>query len=121
MGRYGIRGLVIDPYNELDHQRAKNTTETEYVSQLLTKLKRFAQHYRCVVCPHPGALNQELPVGLDGGFCELGRKLHDSRPKMECIVVLVTSYFRFLASAPKVDWQAGAEAPARCLLTQSIT
>jgi hypothetical protein len=69
VGRYGIRGLVIDPYNELDHQRAKNTTETEYVSQLLTKLKRFAQHYRCVVCPHPGALNQELPVGLDGGFC----------------------------------------------------
>jgi hypothetical protein len=27
-------------------------------------------------------------------------------------VVLVTSYFRYLASAPKVHWQAGAAAPA---------
>jgi hypothetical protein len=34
---------------------------------------------------------------------------------MEYIVVLVTSD---LASAPKVHWQAGAGAPARCLLSQ---
>jgi hypothetical protein len=31
---------------------------------------------------------------------------------MEYIVVLVTSYFRYLASAPKVHWRARAEAPA---------
>ena len=42
--RYGIRGLVIDPYNELDHQRPVHMNETEYVSQMLTKVKRFAQH-----------------------------------------------------------------------------
>jgi twinkle protein len=42
--RYGIRGLVIDPYNELDHQRPVHMTETEYVSQMLTRIKRFAQH-----------------------------------------------------------------------------
>eukprot|EP00249_Psilotum_nudum_P010134 c22354_g1_i1 orf=469-2352(+) len=47
--RYGIRGLVIDPYNELDHQRSSNQTETEYVSCVLTKIKRFAQHYDCHV------------------------------------------------------------------------
>lgn len=41
--RYGIRGLVIDPYNELDHQRPSSMSETEYVSQMLTKVKRFAQ------------------------------------------------------------------------------
>lgn len=41
--RYGIRGLVIDPYNELDHQRPAAMTETEYVSQMLGKIKRFAQ------------------------------------------------------------------------------
>lgn len=43
--RYGIRGLVIDPYNELDHQRPGAMSETEYVSQMLTKIKRFAQHH----------------------------------------------------------------------------
>ena len=36
---------MIDPYNELDHQRPSQMTETEYVSQMLTKIKRFAQHY----------------------------------------------------------------------------
>lgn len=41
--RYGIRGLVVDPYNELDHQRPASMSETEYVSQMLTKIKRFAQ------------------------------------------------------------------------------
>jgi twinkle protein len=36
--RHGIRGLVIDPYNEIDHQRPSNQTETEYVSKLLSKV-----------------------------------------------------------------------------------
>ena len=43
--RHGIRGLVIDPYNELDHKRPQGQTETEYVSQMLTRIKKFAQHY----------------------------------------------------------------------------
>jgi hypothetical protein len=38
--RYGIRGLVIDPYNELSHQRPKGLSETEYVSQMLSKVRR---------------------------------------------------------------------------------
>jgi twinkle protein len=43
--RHGIRGLLIDPYNELDHKRPQGQTETEYVSQMLTRIKKFAQHY----------------------------------------------------------------------------
>jgi twinkle protein len=43
--RYGIRGLVVDPYNELDHRRPGNVSETEYVSQMLTRIKRFAAHH----------------------------------------------------------------------------
>uniref|UniRef100_A0A1D1YS60 DNA primase/helicase n=1 Tax=Anthurium amnicola TaxID=1678845 RepID=A0A1D1YS60_9ARAE len=56
--RYGVQGLVIDPYNELDHQRPPNQTETEYVSQMLTKIKRFAQHHSCHVwfVAHPRQL-----------------------------------------------------------------
>ncbi|GAQ90211.1 hypothetical protein KFL_006140010 [Klebsormidium nitens] len=58
--RHGIRGLVIDPYNELDHQRPARQTETEYVSQMLTKIKRFAQHHDCHVwfVAHPKQLQQ---------------------------------------------------------------
>eukprot|EP00899_Mesostigma_viride_P019603 jgi/Mesvir1/27644/Mv07373-RA.2 len=47
--RYGIRGLVIDPYNELDHKRPPSQTETEYVSRMLSAVKRFAQHHDCHV------------------------------------------------------------------------
>jgi twinkle protein len=41
--RYGIKGLVIDPYNEIDHKRPVGMTETDYVSQVIAKTKRFAQ------------------------------------------------------------------------------
>lgn len=44
-----MRGLVIDPYNELDHRRPAHVTETEFVSQMLSKVKRFAQHFDCHV------------------------------------------------------------------------
>ncbi|KAJ4702847.1 twinkle-like protein, chloroplastic/mitochondrial [Melia azedarach] len=57
--RHGVRGLVIDPYNELDHQRPVSQTETEYVSQMLTMVKRFAQHHACHVwfVAHPRQLH----------------------------------------------------------------
>ncbi|KAF5733612.1 twinkle protein chloroplastic/mitochondrial [Tripterygium wilfordii] len=57
--RHGVRGLVIDPYNELDHQRPGSQTETEYVSQMLTMIKRFAQHHSCHVwfVAHPRQLH----------------------------------------------------------------
>ncbi|XP_015577268.2 twinkle homolog protein, chloroplastic/mitochondrial [Ricinus communis] len=56
--RHGVRGLVIDPYNELDHQRPISMTETEYVSRMLTLIKRFAQHHLCHVwfVAHPRQL-----------------------------------------------------------------
>ncbi len=43
--RYGIRGLVIDPYNEIEHKRTAGLNETEYVCDVLTKVKRFARNH----------------------------------------------------------------------------
>lgn len=39
--RHGIRGAVIDPYNYI--QRPRDVSETEWVSDMLTKLRVFAQ------------------------------------------------------------------------------
>ncbi len=36
------RGLVIDPWNELEHRRQKDQSETEYVSSSLSMLKSWA-------------------------------------------------------------------------------
>lgn len=47
--RHGIRGLVIDPYNEIEHKRSAGMNETEYVNEVLTKVKRFARNHECHV------------------------------------------------------------------------
>lgn len=79
--RYGIRGLVIDPYNELEHRRPSNQTETEYVSQLLSKVKRFCQNYGVHVwfVAHPKQLANWNPVrfflyifAFEGRGCRAG-------------------------------------------------
>jgi twinkle protein len=41
----GIKGMVIDPWNEIDHRRPASMTETEYISYCLTKIRRFAREY----------------------------------------------------------------------------
>lgn len=46
IGRYGLRSLVIDPYNKLDHTIEKGETETVYISKFLDKLTAFAQNHQ---------------------------------------------------------------------------
>lgn len=41
--QHGMDGLVIDPWNELDHSRPSSMNETEYISRALTKVRRFAR------------------------------------------------------------------------------
>jgi twinkle protein len=41
--RNGIRGLVIDPWNEFDHSRPNGQNETEYISIALTQIRRFGR------------------------------------------------------------------------------
>lgn len=66
--RYGIRGLVIDPWNEFDHRRSGNMSETEYISDCLGKIRRFARNYgvHTWIVAHPAKLlkdkNGDYPV-----------------------------------------------------------
>lgn len=43
ISRYNVKGIVLDPWNELEYHRPQNLTETEYVSQALGKIRRFAR------------------------------------------------------------------------------
>lgn len=56
--RKGIKGLVLDPWNELDHTRSNGMTETEHISQSLTKIRQFARSYgvHVWVVAHPAKL-----------------------------------------------------------------
>lgn len=59
--RKGINGIVIDPYNYIEHKKDKAQSETEYVSEVLTKIKFFAVKYNVHVwlVAHPTKLRKE--------------------------------------------------------------
>ena len=57
--RMGIRGLVIDPYNYIDLNKT-NSTETEAISNMLTKVQRFckANDVHTWFVAHPSKINR---------------------------------------------------------------
>lgn len=61
-----VRGLILDPYNEFEHRRPSGWTETEYVSQMLATLKRWAAANECAIflVAHPAKLRRNQ----DGSF-----------------------------------------------------
>lgn len=63
----GKRGLVIDPWNELEHWRGSGKNETEYISEQLSYLRGWARAKECHVwlVAHPQKLRRDdgkLPV-----------------------------------------------------------
>lgn len=58
--KFGCQGLVIDPYNEVDHQRPAGLSETEYISQFLTKVRRFSRENKVHtwIVAHPAKLQK---------------------------------------------------------------
>jgi twinkle protein len=59
--RKGVKGVVLDPWNELDHSRPVNLTETEYISKCLSKVRRFARDndIHVFLVAHPTKLKKE--------------------------------------------------------------
>lgn len=60
-------GLVIDPWNELEHRRPTNLSETEYVSQTLSVIRQWARDSKVHVwiVAHPQKMRREdgkLPI-----------------------------------------------------------
>ena len=69
--RLGVRALVIDPYNYLEIKRGTRS-ETEAISEMLTKVRLFARHHDLHVffVAHPTKLPREngkvhAPRGMD--------------------------------------------------------
>jgi len=60
---FDFDGFVLDPYNELEHKRPAGFTETEYISQILSKFRRFAIAENCHswIVAHPVKLTEIKP------------------------------------------------------------
>ena len=64
----GIKHLVIDPFNTLEHIRPNNVSETTYIGTILDKLTKFARRYNVLVSlvAHPRKINKRQDGnGLD--------------------------------------------------------
>lgn len=69
-------GLVIDPWNEMDHGRPQAMSETEYISQTLSMVRQFARDWNIHVwlVAHPkqlqkdrdGKINPPRPYDISG-------------------------------------------------------
>ena len=66
--RHGVRIIVIDPWNEMDHRRPSDCTMTEYVAKAIMLLKGFAKSrgVHVMVVAHPAKLRRngkgEYPI-----------------------------------------------------------
>ena len=64
--RDGARAFVLDPWNEIEHKRPANLTETEYISQALTTCRNFARRFNvmCWIVAHPTKLQKDKLTGI---------------------------------------------------------
>ena len=46
--RHGVKLLIIDPWNEIEHDRPPHLTSTEYTGLALRALKRFARSIKFI-------------------------------------------------------------------------
>lgn len=60
--RRGAKVLVIDPWNEIEHEMQRAMSETLYISAALSKIRRFARHVgvHIFVVAHPTKLSPQL-------------------------------------------------------------
>lgn len=63
--QHGAKLLIIDPWNELDHDRPNGMSLTEYVSVAIKELKRLARRYMVtvLVIAHPAKPLEKTKLG----------------------------------------------------------
>lgn len=63
--RYGINGVVISPWNCLEHKIPFGYTETQYISEALSKLISFLKKYgvHCFLIAHPTKVSKDKVTG----------------------------------------------------------
>lgn len=59
--QYGCDVVIIDPYNEVEHKRNTKISETEYISEFLSKVRNFGRIHdiEMIVVAHPTKMIQQ--------------------------------------------------------------
>lgn len=63
--RHGVRGVIIDPWNEIEHDMRYAEREDQYISRALTQIRRFARFngVHIWVVAHPKNLQKDKTTG----------------------------------------------------------
>ena len=66
----GIDGVLIDPWNELEHQCPPYMNETSYISKVLSKIRTYARakNIHIWIVAHPAKLQRELTGERKGQY-----------------------------------------------------
>lgn len=105
--RFGVNVIVVDPWNEMDHLRARDETMTEYVGRAIKRFKRFAAKFQVhlIVIAHPtkslkdGDGKYKMPTLYDisdsanwYNKCDIGIIVHRETPDETIIKVQKSRY-----------------------------
>lgn len=120
INRKGINAVLIDPWNYLEHDIPKGYSETQYISEALTKICRFAKinNIHIFLVAHPVKIKKDA----NGKYMvatpyDIAGSAHFFNKADNCLSVyrdfdtnLVTVYiqkvrFRFIGKIGKVDFQ----------------
>lgn len=105
--RHDVKVVVIDPWNEIEHEVGNNQSAHEYASQAIRKFKKFAKKWgvHLVIVAHPTKIRQEMrdqPMSLYdiadtaawNNRCDLGVVVFSREAGMMEVHVLKSRYHR---------------------------
>lgn len=115
--QHGVKVIVIDPWNEMDHTRARDETMTEYVGRSIKTLKRFARKFQVhlIIVAHPtkslkdGEGKYKMPTLYDisdsanwYNKCDLGLIVHRENADDTLIKVQKSKYHEIIGTPGEV-------------------
>ena len=108
--RYGVNGLIVDPWNTIEHKYGDGENETNYISRVLSQLNTFAKvnEMHIWVVAHPRKMENDSdrkpvvpnPYDISGSAnwfnkCDNAITIHRHRNEFEDYVGVHVNKIRF--------------------------
>lgn len=101
--RHGVKMIVLDPWNEVEHKRRRDETETDYIGRAIRAVKRFAKQYDVAfwIVAHPTKPNADGSKKIPGLYdisgsanwankADYGLTYHRMNPQENRATIMVT-------------------------------
>jgi twinkle protein len=106
--RYGIKVLIIDPWNELDHSFGKNETHTDYIGRAIRSIKRFARDHGIlvIVVAHPTKGASEKKKACDIDLFDIADSAHfHNKADLGAVIARIENSYQTNVYIKKIRYQ----------------